>query len=723
MVRPHRRRGGIIQGRARQGPQGIRARGPGRRSADRRHDGAVDWRRYECARVDRFAGQGRRLERRLPRQRGGDVGDHLTSGLYDLLDAGASEADVEAWLRGEATPIGPALSPADRRALADAWWFWARPGQRWEPGDEFITDIQCGRGFGKSICAREAICDAALDPERWGGYAIIVGTEPSQVERDCIHGPSGIFEGARRRARSGNGPDIVASNLNKHWLRFDAPRGGGDAGLTVYWASSYDPKSVHGPNVGLVWWDEFGLAYHDRRDPQGNTAWDALLPAVRAGHPSRIIITQTPSRAPQVRLMQADAERPQCPTCRARHREAGPYLGAPLAEPWRLPRSPQKRLHPLLNTRTTEVRRTCPVCGTEVVARVRAVYGDTRDNPAIDERSRRDADEALATGQPWAYMRFAPRGEVDSAVAGSLVPYESIERVPLEEAADLGRGPVADRWSVALARLGDVEDVVVVVDPAVTSSADSDETGVVAAGLRRRPRRKADGDRDPAPQVVGLQDWSVRPDEVEDGPPSLVWAPRAYWLAIAWGASRIVVETNQGGDEVLSAITDLVKRPPSEAEVMARLREEYGPALGSGQAVDARLGLLARRIAASARRVTVESCRRRADKRTRVEWYGRTAAAPMSQQAVLCGSWYGGAGAWSTTLAQITGYEPPKAGEAGRRRERKDRADALVAAAQVLLGVVETAKGEVEDGPGGTTGGGGWLGKMARASGPPKRMR
>lgn len=610
-------------------------------------------------------------------------------GLHDLLDAGVPPDALSAWLAGQAVVGLPSLSPAERIAVADAWWFWARPGQRWEPGYEFITDIQCGRGYGKSLQAREAVCDAGADPERWGGYAIIVGTEPTQVERDCIHGPSGVFEGAKRRARSGNGPGIVASNLNKHWLRFEAPRGGGDAGLTVYWASSYDPKSVHGPNVGLVWWDEFGLAYHDRRDAQGNNAWDALLPAVRAGRPSRIIITQTPSRAPQVRAMQADAERPECPVCRAAALSVGPYLGGPGAEPWRLPRSPQTRVHPLLNTRTTEVRRACPVCATAVVARVRAVYGDTRDNPAIDARSRADADTALQTGLPWAYMRFAPRGEVDTSGGGGLVRHEDIRQLAMEASPGRPGGPLPDLHMAALDELG-ADEVVVFVDPAVTASDSSDETGVAAACVRRAQHKGREVRQ--VRQVVGLTDASVRPDEVASGPPSAVWAPRAYWQAVLWGARRVVVEVNQGGEEVLSALRDLAAAPPSEADVLARLRGEHP------EAADAQLGLLARRMATSARGIEVESVRRAAPKPARMEWYGRTAS--LGQQAVLCASWQDGARHWQTVVAQATGYEPPRADAATRTKGHRDRWDALCGAAQVLLGVRETARGEVEDAPG-----------------------
>jgi len=44
----------------------------------------------------------------------------------------------------------------------------------------------------------------------------------------------------------------------------------------------------------------------------------------------------------------------------------------------------------------------------------------------------------------------------------------------------------------------------------------------------------------------------------------------------------------------------------------------------------------------------------------------------------------------------LTGYEPPR--QDGRRENpRKDRGDALVAGAQVLLGVRETGGGDVVD--------------------------
>ena len=616
--------------------------------------------------------------------------------LYDLLDAGVPDVAIDAWLAGHdsADMCGlPRLSPRERRTIADSWWFWARPGQAWTPGPEFITDHEAGRGWGKNFGISQEVAGPTIagDPERWGGHAIIVGPDPTQVKRDCLFGPSGIFAAAERASRSGNGPGIVDRNLVDRWLRFEAPRGGGGAGLTVYWASSYDPKSVHGANVGLVWWDEFGVSYHDRQDEQGNNAWRALLPAVRAGPDPKVIITQTPSRRPEVRALQRDAERPECKSCRAADLEAlgGRWLGEVGKEPWRLPRSPQRRLHPLLDTRTTEPLRECPRCKGAVTARVRCVFGATTDNPAIAAVAREAAAAELATGSAPARLRFAPRGEVDSTAEGALLREEDVARVPVEARDGRPGGQVPDRWAAALDDLGVAPgEVVVVVDPAVTSSDGSDETGVVAAGTRRVV---VDG-RD-VTQCVGLQDASASPAEVAaaGGPPSGVWAPRAHLLAVLWGAPRIVVEVNQGGDEVLHTLRELTRRRITEAEAMTLLRAHFADLAGVS---DARLGLLARRVSASSAGIRVEALRRRAPKAPRFEWAGDLAA--RGGLALAGASWLGGATHWSHALGQGTGYEPPREGDASRRRDRKDRWDAVVSAAQVLLGARETHRGEVE---------------------------
>ena len=183
----------------------------------------------------------------------------------------------------------------------------------------------------------------------------------------------------------------------------------------------------------------------------------------------------------------------------------------------------------------------------------------------------------------------------------------------------------------------------------------------------------------------------MRPAEATLGAPSSVWAPRAYRLACLWDARRIVVEVNQGGEEVLSAVQDLVDRPPTEAQCAAWILEEMADVPNM---TPQRIAVVARRVAASARRISVESTHRRSDKPTRTEWYGRTAA--LGRQGVLCCPWLGGPQHWQQTIGQITGFEPPREG-ARRERPRKDRGDATIAAAQILLGVQETASGAIHD--------------------------
>lgn len=624
--------------------------------------------------------------------------------LYDLLGTGRDAASILAWSQGRDVPGMPRLSPAEARTLCESWEFNARPGQRWAPGPEFITDFEAGRGWGKNCSGREVICDAAEDPDSWGGEACIVGPEPTQTKNVCLLGSTGLFAAARRRADAGLGPGIAGQNWNDRVVYFEAPRGGG-VGLTVKWAAASDPKSVHGMNVGLAWLDEFGVWNHTKRDEQGNNAWQALRPAIRVGR-RKVVITQTPSRSREVRILQMNAERPECPACRDAHRRRparDQWKGEVGAEPWRLPRSPQLRLHPMLNTRTTVPARECPACGAEVIARVRCVFGDTTDNPTLHAESREEAAAEVAAGTAAGRMRFAPRGEVDSGAGGTLVRYEDVLQLEVPD-LELGRaGPVRDRWLAALSVLG-ADEVIVDVDPAVTTTESSDESGVVAACARKVAVLDHAGEPtgDTITGAVLLEDASVRPSEVESGAPSSVWAPRAYRRAVLWGARRIIVETNQGGEEVLSAVQDLVRGGLTEATALRWLREEY-PEVSD----DARLMGIARRLVFSAGRISVESLRRVTEKTTRLEWYGRTAALgrvegddhsrPWGRQAVLCCPWLGGALHWQAVLGQVTGYEPPREGAKRSGRPRKDRGDAAVSAAQMLLGVTEASAHEVRD--------------------------
>ena len=648
--------------------------------------------------------------------------------LYDLQAAGVDDAVLRAWLLGVDVGHGlPGLTAREAAALLADPEFFARPGQLHEPGAAQVDVFEGGRGSGKSFGGTLAILRAARDPERWGGFALMAGPDPQAVESDMLYGASGLLTIGRRVADAGLGPGFTY-NPSKLRVTFEAPRGGGGAGLTVLLRASSKPHGGRGPNVGLAWLDEFGVWYHRKTDEQGTNLWQALRPAIRAGRPtSHVLITMTPSRQPEVRALQRDAERPECPACRGRYLvERGPYDGEAGQEPWRLPRSPQVRLHPLLDTRTTEVLRGCPACGAAVVATVRTVFFATTDNPHTDAGSRERARRALASGRSSDRMEFAPTGEADSSPRGTLVLEQDIARVDVDVAPS-----APDRWQAALAALGvAASDTLALVDPAVTSKTTSDETGLGVAGGRWTTlptgRRQDDGahnhEKDQAEQeqggrihagnmqaplrirqCVGVQDHSVRPGEVEAGPPSSVWAPRVYWLALLWGCPRVVVEVNQGGDEVTAALRSLVAHPPAEQdrEFLERLAREVGRPVGN-------LGALPRRVAQAARALRVETVTRRADKVVRWEWWGGSAS--RGEQALAALPWAGGARAWSVVVSQLTGLERPGAQggapvQQARGDDRRDRADWLVGAAELILGVRETARGTV-------VAPAGWLGKV-----------
>jgi len=90
----------------------------------------------------------------------------------------------------------------------------------------------------------------------------------------------------------------------------------------------------------------------------------------------------------------------------------------------------------------------------------------------------------------------------------------------------------------------DLMRIVVAIDPAVTSTADSDETGIVAAGLG--PGKCVCGE-DNTPHAFILADRSGR--YTPKG-----WAEAALGLYDMLGADRLVAETNNGGEMVETTI-------------------------------------------------------------------------------------------------------------------------------------------------------------------------
>lgn len=99
-----------------------------------------------------------------------------------------------------------------------------------------------------------------------------------------------------------------------------------------------------------------------------------------------------------------------------------------------------------------------------------------------------------------------------------------------------------DPYRVGSIAPSELDRIIVAVDPAVTSAASSDETGIVVAGVKY-------GGRNADNHYYVLDDYSMR------GTPN-EWAERLVELYYGYEADRIVAEVNNGGDMIEALIRD-----------------------------------------------------------------------------------------------------------------------------------------------------------------------
>ncbi len=115
------------------------------------------------------------------------------------------------------------------------------------------------------------------------------------------------------------------------------------------------------------------------------------------------------------------------------------------------------------------------------------------------------------------------------------------------------------RWeNINIKDFGERKRVVVAVDPAVTNTADSDETGIIVAG------------KDTENLLYVLADLSCR-DSVHG------WAMRVNEAFERFHADAVIYEDNQGGDaiaEVLKSVNPYLPMRPVRAKISKHLRAE-----------------------------------------------------------------------------------------------------------------------------------------------------
>jgi phage terminase large subunit-like protein len=148
----------------------------------------------------------------------------------------------------------------------------------------------------------------------------------------------------------------------------------------------------------------------------------------------------------------------------------------------------------------------------------------TSDNPGLPQE-RRDALYARYGGTTLGRQELD--AELIEDVPGALWTRNLIKY--REVAKTIVRGQVVP----------DLERIVVAIDPAVTNTADSDETGIVIDG------RGGDGNG------YTLGDYSGHYSSTD-------WAKRALRAFRDFGADRIVAEANNGGDLVETVIRQVV---------------------------------------------------------------------------------------------------------------------------------------------------------------------
>ncbi len=109
-----------------------------------------------------------------------------------------------------------------------------------------------------------------------------------------------------------------------------------------------------------------------------------------------------------------------------------------------------------------------------------------------------------------------------------------------EKPESLWKSKLIDSLRVPSVNPDELDRIVIAIDPAATSKASSDETGIVAAGVKYG-RNGADD------QFYILEDASLRGSPVQ-------WARTALELYYFYSADRIIAEVNNGGDMVESVI-------------------------------------------------------------------------------------------------------------------------------------------------------------------------
>jgi phage terminase large subunit-like protein len=164
------------------------------------------------------------------------------------------------------------LTEPQKRALHNAWWLWAHPGQIAPPGDWRVWLIRAGRGFGKTRAGAEWVSEIARTVKN--ARIALVGATAQDVRRVMIEGESGLLNVAQ-------GGDIIDYRREAGEVHF-----GTGAVAAIFSAAA--PEKLRGPQHVAAWCDELAKWRY------GDAAWDNLMLTMRGATDARTLVTTTP---------------------------------------------------------------------------------------------------------------------------------------------------------------------------------------------------------------------------------------------------------------------------------------------------------------------------------------------------------------------------------------------------------------------------------------------
>ncbi len=395
------------------------------------------------------------------------------------------------------------LSADEQMVLTYAWReFWSRPDQRAPPGDWVIWLVLAGRGFGKTRTGAEWVRERVAA----GAKRIALVAETAADARDVmVEGESGLlsvyppdqaplYEPSKRRISWSNG-----------------------AVATLYNAT--EPDQLRGPQHDTAWCDELAK-WRRARD-----TWNQLQFGMRQGDP-RIIVTTTPRPIELVKALVSGTEgrvtitRGRTSDNRANlapgfiERIEGRYAGTRLGR--------QELEGEILGDLPGALWRLSDIDMYRIQPPIIHLGGPVGGAPP-----RWNTTSGPVGGAP-------PRWNTTSGPVGGAPPRWNTTSGSLR-----GGSPTGEYNEGAIPEL---ERIVVAVDPAVTAGDNSDESGIIVAGVA-----KNDG------YIIEDASGCLTP---------LQWARRVVTLYDKYEADAVVTETNQGGDMVKHTLHSVRRHLP-----------------------------------------------------------------------------------------------------------------------------------------------------------------